>query len=58
MNQELKALITRLETRVRQLIMQQDQLQEEQAACETKATVVVCGVMDTTFPIWSICPFT
>ena len=32
MNQELKALITRLETRVRQLIMQQDQLQEEQAA--------------------------
>ena len=32
MNQELKALITRIETRVRQLIMQQDQLQEEQAA--------------------------
>ncbi|MBQ7528092.1 MAG: hypothetical protein IJT11_10295 [Bacteroidaceae bacterium] len=32
MNQELKALVTRLETRVRQLIMQQDQLQEEQAA--------------------------
>ncbi len=32
MNQELKALITRLETRVRQLIMQQDQLQEERAA--------------------------
>ena len=31
MNQELKALITRLETRVRQLIMQQDQLQEERA---------------------------
>ncbi|MBO7120755.1 MAG: hypothetical protein J6W03_10610 [Bacteroidaceae bacterium] len=29
MNQELKDLITRLETRVRQLIMQQDQLQEE-----------------------------
>lgn len=30
MNQELKDLITRLETRVRQLIMQQTQLQEEQ----------------------------
>ena len=30
MNQELKDLITRLETRVRQLIMQQSQLQEEQ----------------------------
>ena len=29
MNQELKDLITRLETRVRQLIMQQTQLQEE-----------------------------
>ena len=32
MNQELKDIIIRLETRVRQLIMQQDQLQEEQAA--------------------------
>ena len=31
MNQELKALITRLETRVRQLLRQQDQLQEERA---------------------------
>ena len=30
MNQELKDLIVRLETRVRQLIMQQAQLQEEQ----------------------------
>ena len=30
MNQELKDIITRLETRVRQLIMQQTQLQEEQ----------------------------
>ena len=30
MNQELKDLITRLETRVRQLIMQQTQLQEEE----------------------------
>ena len=30
MNKELKDLITRLETRVRQLIMQQAQLQEEQ----------------------------
>ena len=29
MNQELKDLITRLETRVRQLIMQQTQLQDE-----------------------------
>jgi septal ring factor EnvC (AmiA/AmiB activator) len=32
MNQELKDLIIRLETRVRQLIMQQAQLQEEQAS--------------------------
>ena len=32
MNQELRDIIIRLETRVRQLIMQQDQLQEEQAA--------------------------
>lgn len=31
MNQELKDIITRLETRVRQLIMQQEKLQEEQA---------------------------
>ena len=30
MNQELKDLITRLETRVRQLVLQQKQLQEEQ----------------------------
>jgi chromosome segregation ATPase len=30
MNQELKDLITRLETRVRQLILQQAQLQEEE----------------------------
>lgn len=30
MNQELKDIITRLETRVRQLIMQQTELQEEQ----------------------------
>ena len=30
MNQELKDIIVRLETRVRQLIMQQTQLQEEQ----------------------------
>ena len=30
MNPELKSLITRLETRVRQLIMQQEKLQEEQ----------------------------
>lgn len=32
MNQELKDLITRLETRVRQLIMQQEMLLGEQAA--------------------------
>ena len=31
MNQELKDIITRLETRVRQLIMQQEKLQEEEA---------------------------
>ena len=30
MNQELRDIITRLETRVRQLIMQQEKLQEEQ----------------------------
>ena len=30
MNQELRDVITRLETRVRQLIMQQEKLQEEQ----------------------------
>ena len=31
MNQELKDIIIKLETRVRQLIMQQEKLQEEQA---------------------------
>ena len=39
MNKELKELIVRLETRTRQLILQQEKLQEEQKSLLTKLLV-------------------